>query len=81
MTDDISQQAQDLVKCLHRESVVIADNLGLLLDAEELRWVKERVVALWVQERLTDPQYPWKVGQARTVIHDGAQIFAEWDHD
>ena len=46
----ISQTADDLLTALYRESVMHADNLGLRLTAEELRWVKDQLHELRIRD-------------------------------
>ena len=43
----------DLFTALHRESELVADNIGIPLTADELRQVKERLILAWVVEHLT----------------------------
>jgi len=52
---DRQQRVDDFVKAFHRESALIADNLGLDLSPAEMRQVKERLVFLWTLQKLTDP--------------------------
>ena len=52
--NDRQQRVDDFVKAFHRESALIADYLGLDLSPAEMRQVKERLVFLWVVQKLTD---------------------------
>ncbi len=45
----------DFVKLFHRESLLMADNLGLDLTQDEIHQIKEQIVYLWVLQKLTDP--------------------------
>ena len=53
MNDAMSTTPDDLFTALHRESELVADNLGISLTADELRQVKERLILTWVVEHLT----------------------------
>ena len=52
---DRQQRVDDFVKAFHRGSAFIADSLGLDLSPAEMHQVKERLVYLWVVQKLTDP--------------------------
>jgi hypothetical protein len=55
MTGIRQQQIDDFVQVFYREDVYLADSLGLGLTAEEIHEIREKIIGLWVLEKLADP--------------------------
>jgi len=55
MSNDRQRRVNDFVQAFHRLDALVADNLNLDLTVEEMQQIKERIVYLWVIEKLTGP--------------------------
>ncbi|GAH17772.1 unnamed protein product [marine sediment metagenome] len=55
MTTYSQRRVNDYVRAFYWESTLVADELGLELTPGEMGQVKERLVYLWIMEKITDP--------------------------
>ena len=50
----MGEQVEHLYRAIHRGSRVDADSVGLMLTADELHQLRERIVLGWFLEKLTE---------------------------
>lgn len=55
MTTYSQRRVNDFVRAFYWESTLMADELDLELTPTEMRQIKERLIYLWMMEKISDP--------------------------
>ena len=64
--------ADEFVKMLWHEDIAIADALGIDLTQEELRYIKEWMVWMWLIEKMTHPGF---AAISRSLANSWHEVF------